>query len=494
MNQIINKSYFNYLVYSFFIIFAYYIVRMYGFTMLDDGWRHLGMALYPKEVVSWQRVFPHSLYTEFDPWFTWHKLLAFIGNFVEKEKIPIVVNTFMYSALSFWYFIILKRFSKLRLIYILIFASLLPLLHKRYFYLRPDLLSGLFLLYLIIIKNRFLLLLTTIIYSPFYYIFWFYLGYVGYVKLILKDYKDTFILFIIGVAGFCFYFIYDFNGYIYIMQNVLNNDILTHGHSVTESDPFLIPSAIKDYLGSSVLLLVLISFSLLIYYSLKPKNELLIYTLLLLPLFLVQYRFRDLLQPLFFAYLIIIFHYIYKDIEQYGITTVIQKGLTFIKEKSYFGNINKYLFKIFILICLLLYFFSKHIENLTIYNIIQKEYKTNSFLKDKKFHNKRILVTKMGRTMYMGVFLNPTGQYIPNCSLGWVDYDEKNKNTYFKILRNKDTLTNNELFEFLKINKVDYFIINSIHSSNLTLSKENMLKNGFIFEELINSKLIFKKI
>lgn len=494
MNQIVNKNYFNFLTYTFFIIFAYLIVKTYGFTMLDDGWRHLGMALHPKEVVSWQRVFPHSLYTDFDPWFTWHKLLRFIGLFVEKESIPVIVNTFMYSALSFWYYLVFKRFSKLKLIYILIIAALLPLLHRRYFYLRPDLLSGLFLLYLIIIKNRFLIFMTSIVYAPFYYIFWFYLGYAGYVKLIVKDYKSTLILFIVGIIGLSFYFIYDFNGYINIMQNVLNNDILTQGHSVTESNPFIIPISIKDYFGSSPLLLLLMTFSLLIFYALKPKNEFLIYILLFAPLFFIQYRFRDLLQPLFFSYLVIIFHYIYKDIEKNGIDALIKKGLNFIKEKSYFGNISKPIFKMFIVISFIIYFLVTHVENIELYNQIQKEFKANSFLKDKQFHNKRILITNMGRTMYMGVLLNPTGEYIPNCSLGWVDYDEKNKNTYFKILRNKDTLTNSELFEFLKVNKVDYFIIDSTHSTNLILSQDNMLKNGFIFEKITNSKLIFKKV
>ena len=165
MSQIVNKTFFNYLIYLFFVVLAYFIVRAYGFTMLDDGWRHLGMALYPDEVKSWQRVFPHSLYTDFDPWFMWHKLLAFIGTFVEKESIPIIVNTFMYSAISFWYYLIFKRFSKLKLIYILILAAFLPLLHRRYFFLRPDLLSGLFLLYLVLIKNKFLIFFIRIKYN-----------------------------------------------------------------------------------------------------------------------------------------------------------------------------------------------------------------------------------------------------------------------------------------------------------------------------------------
>jgi len=493
MNQIINKVYFNYLIYLFFVLLAYFIVRAYGFTMLDDGWRHLGMALYPNEVESWQRVFPHSLYTNFDPWFMWHKLLAFIGTFVEKEDIPIIINTFMYSAISFWYYLIFKKFSKLKFIYILILAAFLPLLALRYFFLRPDLLSGLFLLYLILIKNRFLIFFISLVYAPFYYVFWFYLGFMGYVKLVLKDYKSTLLLFIIGVITLSFYFIYDFDGYIHIIQNVLNNDILLEGHTVSESKPFMIPISIKNYFGTNPILLFLMLFSLLIYYGLKPKNELLIYFLLLSPLFFIQYRFFNLLQPLIYSYLIILFHQIYKYIEINGINVFLKDIQVFLKEKSYFGNINKTTFKIFTVIGLLIYFLVSHVGNLTLYDVINKIYIDNHFLKEKQFQNKRILISNMGRTMYMGIFLNPTAQYIPNCSLGWVDYDKKSKDTYFKLLRNKKTLTNQELFDFIKVNNVDYFILDTMHNTNFTLSSKELKNNGLILEKIISTKLIFKR-
>lgn len=492
--QIKNSFFETTLLYLVFLVFSFFIMKSFGITMPDDGWRHLAMAVYPDQIQSWGRVYPNTLYGDFDPWFMWHKLLAFIHNFVEISNINIVVNTIVYSLLSLWYYLAFTKFTKFDKLFCILLALTLPILNDRYFFLRPDILSGLFVLYFLIIKNKILLTTISLIYAPFYYIFWFYFAYLGFIKLVQKEYKNMILLTLVGILGFIFYLSYDFNGFIQITQNVLNNDALIQKYSVGESKSFIIPIEIKNQFGSGITLLFLIIFSLLLYFVFKPKNHLFVYFILLLPLLLIQYRFLNLLQPLVYVFLLHIIFTSYKIIENNGFQYFIDIIMKFLKEKSYLGNLSKNTIKGIFIFSIIIFFTLQFSTNKKSYQKLHKNYLQLSFLEDLEFKNKRILFSTMNTSSYMATFINPTGSYIPGCSLGWVTYNEKNKKTYFDLLINNDEISTNDLYFFLKVNFIDYFIIDTSTTSNLKLSTKGLEENGFVFYKIINSKLIFRKI
>ncbi len=490
----INSKFENLLFYILFITFAYFIVNSFGYTMPDDGWRHLAMALYPEQVQSWGRVYPYTLYDSYDPWFVWHSFLSFLNNFVNSDKLHIFVNTLIYSLLSLWYFLALKKFTKINIVFIIILALGLPILNFRYYYLRPDILSGLFLLYFILLNNKYILVLISIIYAPFYYVFWFYFAYLSCLKLFLKEYKKFLILIAASLFGFIFYLSTNFDGYINIMQNVLNNDTLLQGYAVGESKPFLLPENIKNSLGSSKTLLLLMLFSIGLYVVLKPTHLLLKYMILFLPLFLMQYRFLHLLEPLIYIFLIYIFNRSFHIIKEEGILKFLNLIKNFIDEKTYFSNFSKRTYSFISTLLLISFFLLQYKSALNSYKNISEEFYNNSFLKEDIYKNKKILITSMGLPSYLGVFFNPTGEYIPGCSLGWVKYDKKNTKTYFDLLTNNEKISKNDFFIFLNKNDPDYLIIDTLKTNKLILNNEELKKNGFLFDKIIGSKLIFRKI
>ncbi|MEJ5168886.1 MAG: hypothetical protein WHU93_06940, partial [Arcobacteraceae bacterium] len=73
-------------IYLLLALFAFITSKSLGYTMLDDGWRHLAMAEFPKDVDSWGSIYINSLFKDYDPWFTWHDFLRFIGYLFGNEN------------------------------------------------------------------------------------------------------------------------------------------------------------------------------------------------------------------------------------------------------------------------------------------------------------------------------------------------------------------------------------------------------------------------
>lgn len=484
---------FNFVVFFLFLICSILIIKNLGLTMPDDGWRHLAMAFYPDKIVSWERLYPFSLYNDFDPWFSWHYLLSFLINFMDKSTVPIFVNSIVYTLLSFWYYLAFKRFTEVSTIYTIIFSIGLPLLSFRYFFLRPDLLSGLFILYFLTLRNKKILFIIPLLYAPFYYVFWFYFGFIAYVTIILKDYYKTILIAVSLLFGFLFYSYFDLDGYLRITQFVLNNDLLTQSYSVGESKPFIIPLELKNSLGSTNLLLLLVFFSLTIYYVFKPKEILLKYVILFIPLFIIQQRFLNLLEPLFYIFLINLFYSSFKFIEKNGINNYIDRIKNYLKEKTFFLDFPKK-FYFFISITIIIIFFIKTFDDYKKETkILEKTFLDMQFLKENEYKGKRILFSSIGTYGYMSTYLNPTASYIPSCSLGWVTYNQKDKEIYFDLLSNNEKITIEDFSSFLKKNSPDYFIIDTKKTSNLKFSDKSIKESGYKFYKIMNSKLIFRK-
>ena len=277
------------------------------------------------------------------------------------------------------------------------------------------------------------------------------------------------------------------------MKNVLNNDALTGGYSVGESATFLIPDAVKDGMGSGVLLLFLMSISALFFLVFKPKDTLLQYIILFLPLILSQYRFYHLLQPLLFVYSIIVLHKLMLHVQEHGFDYVIKQLFELLKEKSYFGSLGKTTVTIGLFILIMIFFISQFAHNIKGYEGQHRLTKAAEFFKSDEFKNKKIFISDMGTLMYRAIYFNPSGQYMPNCSLGWVDYEPHLKKIYFKILDNDVTLSKKELFEFIKFNNFDYFILSTKKSTNIEFSHDEINEIGYFFKKIVNGNLIFKK-
>ena len=487
MNQTINKFAEHFAVYLLLLSASFIIVYSYGYTMFDDGWRHLAMAFHKEEMVSWGNVFMHSLYGEYDPWFMWHELLGFIGSFTGQNSVHVAVNTVVYFLLSLWFFLILSEYSSLKKTLIILLAIGLPQFFGRYFFLRPDLLSGLFLLYAVLIRSRVILALVSAVYSPFYYLFWFYLGILGFAKFVLKEYKELLVLIVAGVAGVVFHLSYDSNGYLDIVNNVLNNEKLLQGYSVIESKSSFIPDFVKSRFGSGTILLFLMGLSVVIFYLFKPKERVLGYIILFSPVMLSQDRFFHLLQPLIYVYAIILLCGLF---EYKG--ELISKVVEQIKQKSYFGDLGTKGLYITLFISVTLLFSLKFIMNKKEYDSLEKEFHEAAFFKNGKFKNKKIfIVSNMGTFFFLGLYNNPSARYVPSCSLGWVDYDQRLKDIYFKIMCNSKELKVEEFMEFVNFNGFDFIVVKA--GKEPILFSDELFRQEYELQERINGNLIFKK-
>lgn len=477
-----------------FLFISFFITKSFDFTMFNDGWRHLAMAINNKEIISWNNIFINSLYTNFDPWFTWHFLLKKLGYYFGNQNIHIVVNSIFYFFLSSWYFLILKKYSKINLFFIFLISSFLPIMNIKYFQLRPDIIFGFLILYTLILKRTFIILLINVLFAPLYYIFWFFFSYSIIIYLILKKYTISIILLIATFSSFVIYFAYDYEGYLHMLNLIINNDKLTRGHAVLESYPLFIPIGIKNYLGSFIFMSLLFLISLFIYYKFKFKNNIYRFLILYLPLMIFQIRFYELLKPLIYAGLIIFIHEFTKNLLKIDLSSVIKKMNIFIKNKTYFykftPNMYKSLFSFFIFI----FFLQVYTQNKFIYEkSLENVQFISTITRMNEFKNKRIFFTRMNLMMDTAYLFNPNSKYLPNCSLGWMNYDKKNMEIYFKILNKDKTLTAKELFNFINFNKIDYFIIDLYFYSNITFSSQEIDENGYSFHKIIQNYIIFKK-
>ncbi len=471
-----------------------FIVKSLGFTMIDDGWRHWAMASNPDEIVSWGRVFHNSLFTDYDPWFMWHQLLGMCGELFGDNNIYWIVNSLSYFLLSLWYYIALTKLSNINKALIIFMAIFLPLLSTRYLNLRPEALSGFFVLYTLLFSSSIAIFVLSVIYAPFYYVYWFFMGYVGYVKLITKEYKAMLLIGVALILGTAFHLYYDADGFIHILKLVLSNDELRGTFSVGESYPTLFPLAIVNKFGSSTVLIVLILVSLLIYALFKPQNQFLKYTILFLPLMLIQKRFYYILEPILLAWIVTFAYKLYFDVLDGNINQVILKIKTFLDERTLFGNIGVKAYHGIFIFFIAIIFLSSYIANKQTSEYVAKEFKYLDFIESEEFQGKKIFLPNMSYDMQLMLYKNPSGSYFPSCALGWVDFDEEFRKKNLNLLMAKDISTE-DFFHIIKMTDSDFIIITpNAQNKNINLDNANLEENDYIFYKIINGYVIFKKI
>jgi hypothetical protein len=479
-----------------FILFSFsiIIVKSLGFTMIDDGWRHWAMASMPNEVVSWERVFHNSLFTNYDPWFMWHKLLSVCGELFGDKNIYWIINSISYFTLSLWYYLILTKLSNINKLFIIFLSIFLPILSIRYLNLRPETLSGFFVLYTILFSSNIAIFIVSILYAPFYYVYWFFMGYVGYIKLITKEYKAMFIIGISLLLGTAFHLYYDAQGFIYILKLVLANDQLRGAFSVGESYPMLIPLEVINKFGSSFVLIFLILFSLLIYAVFKPQDKLLKYIILFLPLMLIQKRFFYILEPILLAWIVTFTYKLYFDILNGHWNEIILKLKTFFYERTLFGKIGTKTYHVIIIFLISLTFLISYSSNKKVSKYVEKELEYMNFIENNEFKGTKIFLPNMSYDMQMMLYKNPSASYFPSCALGWVNFDEEFREKNLNLLMSKDISTE-DFFKILKMTDSDFLIITpNAQNKNINVNTDNLSENGYIFYKIINGYVIFKKI
>lgn len=478
-----NNFFKSYIHYSIYFICAIFYAFAVDISFPDDGLRHIAFSFNKDIMISWGNVYPNSLFTNYDPWFGWHYLLHILMIIVPYEKIHILINSISLFCLSILIHKHIRMYSKYdfsSLLYIIVFIITM-LTSFRYVMLRPDLLSGLYVMFVLLLSNRFLLIfITTILFIPFYYLFFLYTGAIGLVYLIQKKFKAFWGVFIASFFGLGFHLLYNFDGYLDTVLNILTDQKLRMGLAVKEGVPlFDILDGINYYVLVGVFLTV--SFSLIYFkYNYFKSNSLSLFLLITSILWVNQYRYFHLFLPLITIFIFVSISNMNKKAFFYSLRKY------FVIGKRYFNfSKNKKLFYIIAIpysILMLSYIFSSQSLN--------KEVEEGKYFENKKFENKTILSNKMDSDMFKAHYYNPTLKLIPSCSIGW--FDDKNiemKRIYIKLQNSQKQISENELKKLIDYTNTDYYLHYFGNSKKLNFNKLTSL--GIIAKEMDEKKILF---
>ncbi len=462
------------------IIFAYYL----DVGMRDDGLRHISFAANSEIMKNWGEVFPHSLFSNYDPWFLWHKLVSVFLLFFSYENVHIAINSLSIFALMVLLDKYLTKYVDFdfgNLIYIIVFTILFTTSY-RYWIVRPDLLSGLFVFSALLLKNRFLpIFILTLLYAPFYYLFFLYTGSLGLVYLVQKKYRLFSGVFTASVIVLLYFLIQDFQGYTSTVIYVLTDQSLRMGLEVTEGKPVF---SILNNLNYFILLplFLIISIGLIYYkYDYFSKNTLATFLLISSILWINQYRYYHLFLPFIIIYLLSIFinsdkKQLFYNIRKYMILT----------EKYYiFAKNTKIIYLIAIPYAIIMFAIA--------FNSINKkeELQNALFFKDQFYDNKTVLSNKMNLDTYKGLYYNPTIKFIPSCSIGWFDSKDKDMKDIYIRMQKKEGISEKELSLLIKYTGADIYI-HHMENEKQELNFKKLEQYGIIPFKIFQNHIIFK--
>ncbi len=480
--NIFNSTYFKIIIYAFSaFIYAYFS----GLSVPDDGLRHIAFAAHPDIMHSWGDVFPHSLFfKEYDPWFIWHKIIAFYLLFFSYENVHIAINTTVLFVLMNLLDALLLKFSTFKKSPLLIFIVLSIVLISTFKYvnIRPDLLSGLFLMAsLLLSRHIFLLFIFTLLYSTTYYLFFLYTGAVGLLYIVLKNYKALVALFIASLIGLAFHLYFGGEYYLNTLKYVLTDQTLREGINIGEGAPFFtILGALNYYV--LVVLAWVISFSIIYFnYSYFKKQPLATLILIMSPLWLGQARYALLLQPIFFLYLFIESKVIIKILFNRHIVYYIFSLVHVLKLNQYKA--------IFLLPALLYtsFAFGYMMQN----KDFRKTLEEKSFYQNKIFNNQTILLNSFTIDSYNGLYLNPSIKFVPSCAVGWFEENKDMKDIYIQMMKeegiNEEQL--NSLIEYLNVK----YYLHFFKSTKQVLSFKKLKELNIEPVLILDNKILFEK-
>lgn len=481
VNNNFLKSFITYIIY--FISALYFSITI-DISMPDDGLRHISFAYNTDLMKSWGDVFPYSLFTNYDPWFGWHYLLRSFSSVIPFDSVHIYINV----AVLFLLMLLLHRFTKEyvkykldSLIYIIVLL-IVVLSSYRYVMVRPDLLSGLFIMYALLLKNRFLpMFLLTLIYAPFYYLFFMYTGSIGLVLLVQQRFKSFFGVLSASILALAFFLFHDSKGYIETVKHILTDQELRMGLAVKEGEPIF---SIFSYFDYFILLpTFLFGAFFIIYknYNYFKLNSLATFLIITSILWINQARYYHLFMPIIFVYTLSVFFELNKKRLFYNLRKV-----QLILKRYFSYSKNKRLF----------YLIAIPYAIFVLGNIYSVQSVNNKVEKSKVFDNpiydnKTILSNKMDPDMFGILYYNPKIKTIPSCSIGWFKHENSEiKNLYVKM-NGSIGLSEEELNKLIKsVNADFYFHYTNESTEELDFSK--LYEYGIIPKTIHQDKIIFE--
>lgn len=480
-----KKSFFKpYIHYFIYFICAFSYSYALDISFPDDGLRHISFSSNIDIMKSWGNVYPYSLFGDYDPWYGWHFLLSTLLKVISYETIHIYINTFSLFFLMILSDANIRKYVKYdfsSLLYIIVFI-LTMLTSYRYVMLRPDMLSGLYIMGGLLLMNRFKsIFILTLLYIPFYYLFFIYTGSLGLVYLVQKKLKLFFGVLTASIIGLFFHIIYDYEGYTTTVFNILNDQNLRMGLAVKEGVPIF--SFLEGFSYIILLPFFFITSAIIIWknYTFFSKNSLALFLLITSILWINQYRYYHLFFPIICIYIFVIVINLDKKVLFYNsrkILLILKRYFNFSKNKKLF-----YIVTIPYSIIMLSYIFSS--QSLT------KEIEKGRFFKEEIYTNKTILSNKMDKDMFIAHYFNPTIKLIPSCSIGWFENKDKEmKDIYVRLMSLEKTVSEKDLKKIIDYTHSDFYIhyLNSKQKFNF----EKLTSLGIIAKEIDSKKILFE--
>ncbi|MEA3289165.1 MAG: hypothetical protein U9Q04_03190 [Campylobacterota bacterium] len=451
--------------------------------MIDDGLRHIAFAQYQDTMKSWGDVFPHSLFSSYDPWQNWHLLIKVLLNIVSYENVHIAINFLTLFALM----LLIDKYLKLYIkydfgsfTYIIVF-SIIYFTAYRYLMIRPDQLSGLFVFGALLLSNRFLpVFLLTVFYGPFYYLFFIYTGSIGLVYLVQKKYRSFTGVFLGSIVVLIYFLLNNYQGYIDTITYILTDQSLRMGLGVGEGRPVF---DLFSNLNYFILLPLFLTFSfLLIYknYQYFKNNSLALFLIITSILWINQYRYFHLFYPFIVLFIISIIINTNKKVLLYKIRRYITIGKRFFSFSK-----NKPLFYL-VALPYAIAVFSYQFNNKSLNDKI----KESDIFNDPIYNNKVILLNSMNLDIYKMLYINKTIKTIPSCSIGWFDRtDPEIKDIYIRMQKPKG-IDEKELRTLIKYTNADIYI-HYMKNKKQTLDFNKLINYGIIPSKIEKNRLIF---
>ena len=467
-----------------YFISAYVFAYFADFTMGDDGLRHIAFATYPDVMKSWADVFPNSLFmSDYDPWHVWHAILAFYLQFFSVDTLHVAINTSSLFLLMIFIDLLLTKYSKVKFgtLSIIVVLSIVLLGSSRYINLRPDLLSGLYLMAaLLLTKRHIALFLITLLYAPSYYLFFLYTGSMGLVYLVLKEHKAFLAVFIASCISLAIHLYIDGQAFVQTVIYLLTDQSLRMGLEVGEGKALFGFLKIFNYYVLVLLLGSIISYIIYKKYDYFKKQPIALLLLITSILWITQVRYFLLLFPLIILYFVIEIKPMIKTIFSRKIIYYIFK----------FSHITKLASRVplFYLIAIpytaFMLGFSIHKE------APRKALENKVYFKNENFNNKRILLNQLSTDIYYGLYLNPSIKFIPSCSIGWFEDNKEMKDIYIRMMK-EEGINKDELKQLLDFVEADYYM-HMFSTKKQILNMKELEEIGLESLLIIDNKLLFK--
>lgn len=465
------------------LLFAATYAFAVNYGMYDDGFRHIAFAAHKQIMQSWGSVYPFSLFGPYDPWFAWHAIIDFFLLFVPYESVHIAINGVVIFFVSIWVDIAIRRFVKTDLgVFGIMIAFCVAYLSYRYVNTRPDNLSGLFVMYALLLGDFFWAhMLLSALYSPTYYLFFFYTALVAVVCLITGK-KKAFLGVATGsVIGIAAHWLFGGEEFLKTVLYLLTDQKLREGLSVGELNPLFAFLDGMNYTVISLFLLIGALFFGIRYRQKEFFNEIYLFLALSSFMWLLAMRYFALFYPLFFVSIII---FLSDESQRGSVMNYAKNCARFIS--SSFGEVkNSFAFAVAAL--LLIGFglgFSARDDS------SKKLLDGYGYFKSEEFNNKTVLLNAMNISQYYALYQNPSIHFIPSCSIGWFDGDAKMRALYIKMQK-ESGITTDELVELIRYTKADYYF-HVFRNFNQTLNIAVLEKNGIKPIVVKTDFLIFK--